>query len=332
MAQSRAEISRILVALKDIRRTPSHVLAKILRLAQGLKAEVCLFHALSDPVFINSVTLATTSLETIEDRALKRAQRRLESIAALLRRKGVAVTTQAQWDYPAHEAVIRAAAAYGADLVIADCYRARHPAPWLLHFTDWELLRHCPVPLLLIKNRRLYARRPVLAAVDPLHAFEKPVKLDRQILRHASATAAALRSPLHAVSAYNPLLTGMTPAELASPGGITRAQAAAADRARRSADPELEQYAIPRRRRHIVDHAPSDAIEATAAAIDAQLVVMGAVSRTGLKRLLIGNTAERALDRLECDVLVVKPQGFRSRVPRASRGAQLLAIATVAGI
>jgi hypothetical protein len=53
------------------------------------------------------------------------------------------------------------------------------------------------------------------------------------------------------------------------------------------------------------------------------MVIMGAVSRSGLKRLLIGNTAERVLDQLSCDILVVKPPKFRNRVPRATRGARL---------
>jgi universal stress protein E len=33
---------------------------------------------------------------------------------------------------------------------------------------------------------------------------------------------------------------------------------------------------------------------------------MGATSRSGLKRIFIGNTAEHVLDSLQCDVLVVK--------------------------
>jgi hypothetical protein len=53
---------------------------------------------------------------------------------------------------------------------------------------------------------------------------------------------------------------------------------------------------------------------------------MGAVSRSGLKRLLIGNTAERILDELRCDILVVKPPRFRNRVPRATRGVQVLSM------
>jgi universal stress protein E len=42
----------------------------------------------------------------------------------------------------------------------------------------------------------------------------------------------------------------------------------------------------------------------------ADAVVMGAVSRSGLKGLFLGNTAEDVLDRLQCDLVIVKPDGF----------------------
>jgi universal stress protein E len=41
---------------------------------------------------------------------------------------------------------------------------------------------------------------------------------------------------------------------------------------------------------------------------------MGAISRSGLKRIFIGNTAEHTLDSLKCDLLVVK--GVRKRRAR----------------
>jgi universal stress protein E len=46
---------------------------------------------------------------------------------------------------------------------------------------------------------------------------------------------------------------------------------------------------------------------------------MGAVSRSGLKRLLNGSTAERVIDEVSCDVLIVKPDSFRATVPRRAR-------------
>ena len=38
------------------------------------------------------------------------------------------------------------------------------------------------------------------------------------------------------------------------------------------------------------------------------LVVMGALARWSLKRAVIGSTAERVLDSLPCDVLIVRPE------------------------
>ncbi|MBT5219554.1 MAG: universal stress protein, partial [Woeseia sp.] len=41
---------------------------------------------------------------------------------------------------------------------------------------------------------------------------------------------------------------------------------------------------------------------------------MGAVSRNTMKRLFIGATAERTLEHLPCDLLVVKPSWFHSAI------------------
>ena len=48
------------------------------------------------------------------------------------------------------------------------------------------------------------------------------------------------------------------------------------------------------------------------------ILVMGAVSRSLLVRPVIGSTAERVIDHVDCDVLVVKPAGFKSHVKRSS--------------
>jgi universal stress protein E len=60
----------------------------------------------------------------------------------------------------------------------------------------------------------------------------------------------------------------------------------------------------------------SDELASVVKRINAAIVVMGAVSRSGLRRVFIGNTAERLLDDLNCDLLVVKPANFKSAVSR----------------
>jgi universal stress protein E len=48
--------------------------------------------------------------------------------------------------------------------------------------------------------------------------------------------------------------------------------------------------------------------------LDPDLLVMGTISRAGLAGVLIGSTAERLLDRVDCSILAVKPEDFVSPV------------------
>ena len=86
---------------------------------------------------------------------------------------------------------------------------------------------------------------------------------------------------------------------------------------------------IPRTSRQLVDSDPVFAIPHVAKKIGADFVVMGAVSRSGLKRVFIGNTAERVLDDLPCDVLVVKPARSAPRVANQVRGTRLVPTQTL---
>jgi universal stress protein E len=324
-------IRRILVAIKDSRARRSAAITKAAQLALALRAEVCLFHGMAEPVYLDVARIYGESLPELEERSAAQHRKRLERLAALVRRRGVKVTTAVEWDYPAHEAVIRAATRFQADLIIAECHRGTHLAPWLLGFTDWELLRNSPLPVLLIRNHRMYRRSRVLAAIDPTHAYAKPANLDPEILRYAATIAGALRGGLHAVHAYNPLFVGLTPGELVAPNGIAMAQKQAAAHARGVVDPALDSQGIARARRHIVGGLAVDVIQNVARKIHAGMLVMGAISRSGLKSVLIGNTAERLLDRMTCDLLIVKPRHFSSDIARVRRGPQLITAPLMAG-
>ncbi len=69
----------------------------------------------------------------------------------------------------------------------------------------------------------------------------------------------------------------------------------------------LAVHGLPVERGHLKVGAPARDILAEVQALDAGLVVMGAVSRGRLDRWFVGNTAEAVLDRLACNVLVEKP-------------------------
>ena len=58
---------------------------------------------------------------------------------------------------------------------------------------------------------------------------------------------------------------------------------------------------------HWTDVVINDSLPALIEEVDAAVVVMGAISRSAIDRVFVGSTAERLLDELVCDVLVIKP-------------------------
>jgi nucleotide-binding universal stress UspA family protein len=65
---------------------------------------------------------------------------------------------------------------------------------------------------------------------------------------------------------------------------------------------------------HLREGNPRDVIPSAAEKMNADLVVMGTISRTGILGFLIGNTAEVILNNLDCSVLTSKPAGFVSPI------------------
>ncbi len=319
-------IRRILVPIKNTRARSLPALTKAAQLAKALGARVQLFHGIAERLYVQSAELAGMNLAQFADSRRQECIEELEALARSLRRKRITVTTSAEWDFPAHDAILRAARKFGADLIVLDAHPAAHRAPWLLRFTDWELLRLSPTPVLLVKKHKPYRRPTVLAAIDPTHAFAKPVRLDREILGTGAAIAESLRGTLHAVHAYDPMPVALAPSQLGAADAFPEIQAGIARRAWTDVERALGSTRIAPKCRHLVGRHPIDAIEEVAEEIHSSIVVMGAIARSGLKRLIVGNTAERVLDELSCDVLIVKPRQFRSRLGRSPRGARIVPV------
>ena len=48
--------------------------------------------------------------------------------------------------------------------------------------------------------------------------------------------------------------------------------------------------------------------------LQAGIVVLGTVGRTGISAAFLGNTAEQVIDHLRCDLLVIKPDQYQTPV------------------
>ncbi|MGC4027412.1 MAG: universal stress protein [Steroidobacteraceae bacterium] len=320
-----SDLKRILVAVKAPGARSQPTARKAAQIAAATGATLELFHAITTPLYVDAFAMEGLSLKDTQKQWRTRAVKQLERHAAALRESGATVEVSCDWDFPAYEAVVRRAARTGADLIIAERHADKHVMPWLLRFNDWELLRRSPVPVLLVKHGQPWKKPAVLAAIDPQHSFAKPAKLDDAILDAAAELAGALGGAMHAVHAYPAATPALIDYGTAAEKIGTNLEKRAAAAARKAFDAELADRGIPRSRQHLVAGHPVDVIPKLAKRLGARLVVMGGISRSGLKRLVIGNVAEQVLDALPCDVLVMKPERFKARVPATPRGVQLLA-------
>src|SRR3569833_5437 len=180
----RSTISRILVAIRDLHHPPRNALRKAAAIARATKATVEVFHAVDIPVRTDKAVAALPA-GTVGKLALTKlstAERRLQQFARLEMFRGLEVTAHANADNSPHAAVIRRAERIRANLVVAGTRRHGFADHFLLKNTDWELIRQCPCPLLLVKSSRAYPESAILAAVDPFHTHAKPADLDVRLL------------------------------------------------------------------------------------------------------------------------------------------------------
>ncbi len=313
-------IRKILVPIKILTSRTQPAVLKAAQLARAHGASLELFHVLTPSMYPAPLVGSQKTFSVLEIEARQGALRKLEAIADRLRAHTIKVAVSAGWDFPEYEAIIRRARVIKADLIVASQHGGRHRFPWLLKLTDWELVRMSPVPVLLVKNPHPYRRPVILAAVDPSRAHDKPQTLDRDILRAATRWSKVLGGSLHAVHAHARFPVNAPP-EILEPAMFEELEELAARIARKQFTRALRSTRIPRKRQHLIARSPVDAIGEAVTRSRSAIVVMGVISRTGFKRLLIGDTAEQLLDALSCDILVVKPSAFRSRVPAAARAA-----------
>ena len=241
----------------------------------------------------------------------------LETLAAPLRSRGLDVTTECAHADVLHVGLIDRTRRTNADLVVKDTHHHSLAQRTFLTNTDWQLIRGCPVPLLLTKETKWATVPRIFAAVDPGHVNDKPEMLDHWIVEHASLLAQRLEGELHVVHVYLPMaivgtaVAGNPPLAAAVPAADLAAEEL---NRRKLLDALLSEYQLGADRIHLEVGGPAQVLPRAAESLHADVLTVGAIARSGLKRIFIGSTAEDVLERLPCDALIVKPPNFSEHI------------------
>lgn len=287
------------------------VLHKAAHLARALGVELELFYPAFDPDIVHPARGSSRSVDEGIREYVHQRERQLWSLAEEVREPGLKVHTYVEWDTRPDIAIIRAVLRRRPALLVVESFRKSRTETLLFDQTVHKLIETCPCPLLLTRIAHAYPSHPrVLAAVDPMHAHAKPAALDDAILTTANEVANALGGELHLFHARVPWANASHQARvLRWVPDIEKSESQVAyehlvsQRVTRLA----HNHNVPNLQTHLIDGDVIDCLPSFLCTEGVDIVAMGALSRSILQGILIGDTASRLLYELDCDVLVVKP-------------------------
>ena len=238
--------------------------------------------------------------------ALEHAGAWLEELIVPLRAERLNLHLDVRWGKPLHKVVLAKIDELQPDLLFKSAAHDSLLRRLLLTNSCWQLIRHCPIPLWLVHHGAWQGRR-LCAALDPLHSADKPAALDHRLIRAARELSAQLGLQAHYLHSYAPLpRTLVFDAELV--GDYDSYVERSAKQHREAFEELIGQYPIAQPDTHLIEGFAEEVMPRFVREQNVDLLLMGVVARGQLDTALIGHTAERVLDAVECDLLVLRPE------------------------
>ena len=294
-------------------------LDKAITLAKRFNASIELFLVVYNSGIKNQWFLDSEQLEKIKQSYIKSQQRWLDTYVNEVVNAQLSVSADVRWHKPIYEAIIDKVKESNADLVIKSTHQ--HPTLSKVFFNpnDWQLLKACPVPLLLAKQRTNDNYDHIMAAIDPTQSHGKPEGLNKIIMDTTKAWSESLSASAHVAHCYESLELqmwqniGIDSSAYGIGSGLTAEEYQNYKEQLDSRQTErfekmIEASGFSEENKHLESGTAVEMLPELVNRNNIDLLVMGTTYRTGL----LGSTVEKILDNVNCDILAVKPDGFET--------------------
>ncbi len=168
--------------------------------------------------------------------------------------------------------------------------------------TDWQLMRYCPDPVMIVGDNPWREGGVILAALDLGSNDQNTLRLNEDILKQSIELAKATKSKVHACYSMS-FPKALADLDVVDPVAYEQ-------RVKDKLDPVIkhlvESAGLDKDTLHLVSGKPAKEICRISHKIKADLVVIGNKTTASLRGRLLGNTAENVLHKAKADVLVMK--------------------------
>ncbi len=273
----------------------------------------------------SSISIALTDMSSKELFALLMKDRlaQVDTLVSTMKQKGIDANAKVFSGTPFLE-IIRQVLRNEHDLVIIAAEGKGGLKERLFGSTSMHLMRKCPCPVWVVKPTKRKNYEHILASVDTTSDYpeqeqeQEQVTLNPLIIQLASSMARINKCELHVVQVWSVFAEGY----MSVRGGVS--------------DKSIKKLRTSTKKKylHLIEkllagagledipvfkHLPrsedvSKSILTLVKNKKIDLLIMGTVCRTGVAGFFIGNTAEKVLNKVDCSVLTVKPEGFETPV------------------
>jgi universal stress protein E len=297
-----AGIGNLLVVVDDALSVP-YLMEKARRLS-GDGTRVHVIHVIYEGV----ADISTSAIEDstrLKSFILESAETELEDELENWRGRFKHLESATLWNDRTWEAVLHAAENAEADLIlratgeqggIGDRVASVVRTP-----DEWNLLRHATVPVMLVKAAAWPEAPVVVCSLDVFDDSHEA--LNRNLLRDARMLADLTGADLDIVYAY-PLFEPWV-GELGAVKSYAEIKAAVEEDARQRVNALTESAGIRYRHLHLEEGPTATVLANLVEDAEASLLVLGTHAREGVRGVLLGNTSERILHAVDCDVVTV---------------------------
>lgn len=303
--------NKILV-VADVNNESQPALARAMQLAQKSvsKSHVTLFLSIYDFSYEMTSMLSLNERDAMRRGVIQQRETWMKQVSKPYLNDNVEFSVKVVWHNRPYEAII-AEVFSGAHEILIKATR-KHDVLESVIFTptDWHLLRKSPCPVLLVKNHEWPENGNVVASVHVGSENAAHLELNDCIVEQAKNLCQRLDATPYLVNSY-PVTPANITIELPEFDPTTYSDAVRGHHLK-------EMKAL--RQRHCIDEEhtrvkqglPEDIIPEVANELAAGLVILGTTGRSGMSAVFIGNTAEHVIDKINCDILALKPAGFIS--------------------
>ena len=320
------KFNNIVYVLNDRINESSTTFLRAVSLARINQADLTLMRIIPNMPTVISSKLTSSSEKELQNKVLAQEHAKLQTLITSLD-AALDIKTEVKIGKKYIE-VIRAVKAHKYDLLLKEVENI----DWLERLfgsEDMHLLRKCPCPVLLMKKNEKSAYKNIMVAIDfdddfDKHEYSYNDELNQKLLQCAISLSLSDFTTLHLVNVFDVPHSGYISLWADQPDKIEKELFETEYRTRQykmnallealklNIGAELFEYLSPQTQ--LVQGTPSHQLPKLAEEINADLVIMGTVARSGIAGILIGNTAENVLSQLQCSVLAIKPRDFVSPV------------------